>query len=100
MTEEMLKRLIGAGVVNALPHRAHRLAPTVAQQPGQIPAKRAALRDVSERALERLEPRAQTIEPRRCIARQQHRASAYRNGDRSTRRLTSIPSDLGTNPWI
>jgi hypothetical protein len=34
---------------------------------------------VCETRLEWLEPRAQAIQPRRRIARQQHRASAYRN---------------------
>ena len=89
----MLERLIGARIADALQHRAHRLAATVAQQPEQIATKRAALRDVREADLERLEPRAQAVEPRRRIARQsrQHRAAAYRIARTSTSPLISIP---------
>ena len=76
----MLERLIRARIADALQHRAHRFAAAVAQQPEQVAAKRAALRDVREAHLERLEPFAQAIEPRRRTARQsrQHRAAAYR----------------------
>ena len=70
MRDEVLKRLIRARIGDALEHRAHRLAPTVAQQPEQIATKRAALRDVREADLERLEPLAQAVEPRRRVARQ------------------------------
>ena len=102
MRDEMLKGLIGPRIADALEHRAHRLAPTVAQQPEQIPTKRAALRHVREADLERLEPLAQAIEPRRRVARQsrQHRAAAYRSPRKSTSPLISIPSDSGANPWI
>ena len=55
--DEMLKGLIGARIADARQHRAHRLAPTVAQQPEQIAPERAPLRDVAEAVLERLEPR-------------------------------------------
>ena len=94
--DEMLERLIGARIADALQHRAHRLAAAVAQQPEQIAAKRAALRHVREADLERLEPFAQAIEPRRRIARQsrQHRAAAYRSRAKSTRPLISIPVRL------
>ena len=87
--DEMLEGLIRARIAHALQHRAHRFAAAVAEQPEQIPAKRAALRDVREAHLERLEPLAQAIEPRRRTPRQsrQHRAAAYR-----TRRAT------GTSP--
>jgi len=33
---------------------------------------------VAKARLEWFEPRAQSIEPHRCVARQQHRAPAYR----------------------
>jgi hypothetical protein len=69
MRDEVLERLIGPRIADAFEHRAHRFASTVAQQPQQIPAKRPALRDVREADLERLEPGAQLIEPRRRIAR-------------------------------
>ena len=55
--DEVLKGLIGTGIADALEHRAHRLPTTVAQQTEQIPSKGAALRDVREANLERLEPR-------------------------------------------
>ena len=68
--DEVLKRLIRAGIADALEHRAHRLAPTVAQQAEQIATKRAALRDVREADLERLEPRRSTdrATPAHCAA--------------------------------
>jgi len=84
VTDEMLKGLIRPRVVHALEHRAHRLPATVGQQAEQIPPKRATLRRVTEARFERLEPRAQPIEPGWRIARQQHRASAYRNGSNRT----------------
>ena len=102
MADEMLQRLIRAGIVHALPHRAHRLPPTVAQQAEQIPAKGAALRDMRKAHLERLEPAAQAIEPRRRIARQSrlHRRAAYRSLPTSTRAFISFQLDPGANPWI
>ena len=51
--DEVLERLIGPGIGDALEHRAHRLASTVAEQPEQIATKRAALRDVREAHFER-----------------------------------------------
>ena len=90
---EVLERLIGARIGHALEHRAHRLAPAVAQQPEQIATEGTALRHVREADLERLEPRAQAVEPRRRVARQsrQHRGAAYRSPRRSTRSLISVP---------
>jgi hypothetical protein len=41
---KMLKCLVGAGIADALQHRAHRFATAVAQQAEQIPAKRTPLR--------------------------------------------------------
>jgi hypothetical protein len=76
--DEMLKGLIGAGIVHALEHRAHRLATTVAQQAEQIASESAALCHVAELALERLEPCRQAVQPGRRIPWQQHRAAAYR----------------------
>ena len=83
MRDEMLKRLIGPRIGDALEHRAHRLAATVAEQPQQVPTKRPALRDMPEAHFERLEPRAQAVEPRRRIARQsrQHSRSSPRTTD-------------------
>src|SRR4030095_737110 len=52
MRDEMLKRLIGAGIAEARPHRFHRFAPTVAQQAGHIPTQRAALTLPTEVLLE------------------------------------------------
>lgn len=90
--DEVLKGLIGARTADALQHRAHGLAPAVAQQAKQVPAKRATLRDVREATLERREPFAQPVEPRWRVARQsrQHRAAAYRSPVTSTRPLISI----------
>ena len=87
MRDEMLERLIRPGIGDALEHRAHRLAATVAEQAEQVATKGPALRDVTEAHLERLEPVAQLIEPRRSVARQsrQHRATAYRTCVKSTR---------------
>ena len=81
--DEMLKRLIGAGIVDARQHRAHRLASTVAQQAQHVPPKRAALRDVAETIFELLEPREQMIQPRGCVARQQ-RDGTYQISEKST----------------
>src|SRR5215211_3558208 len=84
--DEMLKRLIRARIADALQHRAHRLPPAVAQQPEEVAAKRAPLRDMREAHLEGLEPRAQPIEPCRRAARESrhHRAAAYRTRGPST----------------
>ena len=92
MRDEMLERLIRPRIGDALEHRAHRLAATVAEQAEQVATKGAALRDVTEAHLERLEPVAQLIEPRRSVARQsrQHRATAYRTCGKSTRANPSI----------
>ena len=100
--DEMLKRLIRARIADALQHRAHRFAAAVAQQPEQVAAKRAALRHVREAHLERLEPSAQAIEPRRRTAREsrQHRAAAYRTRGTSTSPLSRVPSDSGINLTI
>src|SRR5438128_12222240 len=69
--DEMLKRLIGAGIVDARQHRAHRLASTVAEQAQHVPPKRAALRDQAETIFELLEQPEQMIKPKGCVARQQ-----------------------------
>jgi hypothetical protein len=89
--DEMLKRLIRAGVADARQHRAHRLPAAVAQQAEEIPTEGTALRDMAEARFERLEPRAQPIQPRRRIARQ-HCPAAYRNGHRMTN------TNSGSNP--
>ena len=100
--DEMLERLIGARIADALQHRAHRLAAAVAQQPEQIAAKRAALGHVREADLERLEPFAQAVEPRRRIARQsrQHRNAAYRTREKSTSSKCLVCADSRTNLLI
>ena len=77
--DEVLEGLIRARVVDARQHRAHRLPATVAQQPQHIPAERPPLRHVAERGLERLEPLNQSVQPRRRVERQQHRATTYQN---------------------
>ena len=94
---EMLEGLIRPWIADALQHGTHRLASTVAEQPEQIPSKRAALRDMSEADLERLEPVAQAVEPRRRVARQsqQHRATAYRTRRTSPRALSQFRSNPG-----
>jgi hypothetical protein len=74
LADEMLKGFVAARGVDACQHRAHRLAATVAQQAEQVPTERASLCHVPEAVLERLEPRAQAIEPRRRIARQHRRS--------------------------
>ena len=81
--DEMLERLVGAGVADACQHRAHRLAATVAQQAQQIPTKRPALGGMPKAGLEGTEPCAQPIQPRRRIARE-HCTAAYPLGDRMT----------------
>src|SRR6266566_3181215 len=48
--DEMLKRLIGAGIVDARQHPAHRLASTVAQQAQHVPPKRAGTYQISEKS--------------------------------------------------
>ncbi len=90
---EMLERLIRARIADALEHRTHRLAPTVAQQPEQVATEGAALGDVREAHFERLEPGAQAIEPRRRVGRQsrQHWDAAYR-----TRRKSTMSSNVIT----
>jgi hypothetical protein len=81
MRHEMLERLVTVGIVDAFQHRAHRLAPTIAEQPDPVVAKRTALGDVSEFLLEGFEPRHQAIQPRGRIPWQQHRGSAYKYRD-------------------
>src|SRR5690606_7067163 len=53
---EVLERLVGSRIADALQHRTHRLAAAVAEQSQQIATKRPALRDVREADFERLEP--------------------------------------------
>ena len=100
--DEMLKGLIRARIADALQHRSHRFAATVAQQPEQIAAKRAALRHVREAHLERLEPSAQAIEPRRRIAREsrQHRRAAYRTRRKKYKSFVWISPIFGINLTI
>ena len=100
--DEVLKRLIRARIADALEHRAHRLPATVAEQTDQIATKRAALRHVREADLERLEPLAQAIEPRRRVPRQsrQHRVAAYRTPRASTSPLSQFRLNSGANSWI
>jgi hypothetical protein len=74
----VLKRLIAPRVVNTREHRAHRFARAVTEQAEEVAPKRAALRDMAEAGLEWLQPRNETIQPRRRGARQ-HCAAAYRN---------------------
>ena len=97
--DEVLKGLIRVGIADALQHRAHRLAATVAQQPEQVATKRPRLRHVREAHLERLEPMAQSIEPRRRIARQsrEHCPAAYRTREKSTRSKCLNPADSLAN---
>lgn len=68
--DEVLEGLIAARIADAREHRAHRLPGTVTQQAEQVAPKRAPLRDVPKRRLERLQPRQQPIDPRRRIRRQ------------------------------
>ena len=77
MRDEMLERLIRAGIAEARPHRFHRLAPTVAQHAGDIPPQRAALALTTEALFEQLQPRQQPPQPRRRGVIQ-HRDAAYR----------------------
>ncbi len=81
--DEMLERLIGAGVAEARPHRLHRLARAVAQQPGHVATQRAALTLTTEAVLEPLQPGQQPAQPRgRGVI--QHRSAAYRTREKST----------------
>ncbi len=91
---EVLERLIGARIGHALEHRAHRLAPAVAQQPEQIATEGTALRHVREADLERLEPRRSSgrATPARCAAvATAPRRQRTEVRERSTRSLISVP---------
>jgi hypothetical protein len=93
MRDEMLKRLIGAGIAEARPHGFHRLAPTVAQQAGHIPTQRAALTPPTEVLLEQLQPDQQSLQPR-CRRAIQHPATAYR-----TRAICTMTSKVITGEF-
>jgi hypothetical protein len=81
--DEVLRRLVAARLAYASQHRAHRLARAVTEQAEEVPPKRAALRAMTKRALEWLQPCQEAVDPRRRIA-WQHAPVAYRNLRRST----------------
>jgi hypothetical protein len=83
MRDEVLERLICAGIAEARPHRFHRLATTVAQQARHISTQRAALTPPTEVVFEQLQPDQKSLQPRRRGVIQ-HRAAAYRNRAKST----------------
>ncbi len=64
MRDEVLKRLIGAGIAEPCPHRLHRLAATVVEQARHIPTQRAPLALSTEVPLEGLQPGQQSAQPR------------------------------------
>ena len=79
--DEVLERLVGAGIAEPRPHRLHRFARAVAQQAPHVPTQRAALTLTTEAIFEALQPRQQPTQPRgRGVI--QHRRAAYRNGEK------------------
>ena len=91
--DEVLKRLIRAGIGDALEHRAHRLAATVAQQPEQIAAKgarvaRCALKQTSNGSSHALNRSSHTGALRG--SRDSTESAAYRSQRTSTRPLFPI----------
>ena len=93
MRDEMLKRLIGARIAEARPHRFHRLAATVAEHAGHIPAQRATLTLPTEVVFEHLQPLQQSRQPRRRGAIE-HCEAGYRNRPESTMTSKVITRDF------
>ena len=68
MRDEMLKRLIGARIAQARPHRFHRLAATVTQYANHITSQGPTLTPTTEVVFEYLQPPQQSRQPRGCGA--------------------------------
>ncbi len=84
--DEMLETLVGRGVGQAREHRLHRLAGTIAQQPGDVVPERDGLRPMAEARRERRQPGHQALQHRSRIV-VEHCEAAYRK--RSKRTMSS-----------
>ena len=67
MGDEVLKRLIRAGIAQARPHRLHRFPATVVEQAGDVATQRATLTLSTEAVFELLQPRQAQPPRRRAI---------------------------------
>ena len=89
--DEVLQRLILAGIAQPAVHRLHRLPLAVVEQPVEILARRLALRPATEARTEAIEELAQASQqrpggPRRHARSVQDRRKKYKSGQAAMRR--------------